>query len=320
MSATPSLPPGDSLDVDGVLGLYACAITTVGSFYESVAHADVPSIVPIKRVAERLASATASGSPLLRAILTLAVARRDLPARAVQSAVLALLVAREVSDNRTALSRLAEAALMADSGSVLLARSTGGSLPDRLQAEVPAKTATVCLTASGATPDLAQVRTTTAFEVAWLERSALLGPLKSSAMGPLLGARLIVMVRALLSRIAPQGGEPGLSPPDALRSVAQKPGSDPVLVRLLVAAIGAVPVGTVVELDTGEWAVVAAPPADPTRMDQPRIRVVTDTKGRAREQLVELDLAVGPRGSLPSIQRIVPPGKARFNVAAALFV
>ena len=98
------------------------------------------------------------------------------------------------------------------------------------------------------------------------------------------------------------------------------PGSDPVLVRLLVAALGAVPVGTVVELDTGEWAVVAAPPADPTRIDQPRIRVVTDTKGRAREQLVELDLAVGPRGSLPSIQRIVPPGKARFNVAAALFV
>lgn len=320
MSTAPSMPPGDSLNVDGVLGLYACAITTVGTFYEGVARGQVPSIVPIKRVAERLASATASGSPLMKAIVTLAAARRDLPARAVQSAVLSLLVAREVSDNRATLSRLAEAAMMVDTGSVLLARSTSGSLPDRLQGAVPGNTAAVCLAASGTTTDLAQVRTTTAFEAAWLERTTELGPLKSSATGPLLGARLVVMVRALLSRLAPPGGEPGLSPPDALHGVAQLPGADPVLIRLLVAAIGAVPVGTVVELDTGEWAVVAAPPADPTRLDEPRVRVVTDTKGRAREQLVELDLAVGPRGSLPSIQRIVPPARARFNVAAALFV
>ncbi len=320
MSKLPALVGEDSLDVDGVLGLYACAITTMDGFFTELAAGNAPSIVRVKRIAERLTSASASASPLLRAIVSLAGARRDLPSRAVQSAVLSVLVAREITDNRRTLSRLAEAAMMVDAGRVALAGDSGGALPPDAETSVPASTAEACLAASGSTSDLAHVRATMAFEAAWLEQSAALGPLKSGATGPLLGARLIVMVRGFLARLAPSDGQPGLSPPDALHAVAQNPGVDSVLIRLLVAALGALPVGTVVQLDTGEWAVVSAPPADPTRMDQPRIRVVTDTKGNAREQMVELDLSAGPRGSLPSIERIVPPGKARFNVSAALFV
>lgn len=319
MSTAPSAPVADALDVDGLLGLYARSIGVTAEFFEALSHGNVPSIVPIKRAAQQLSSASASCCVLMQAILSLAPARRDLPARAVQSAGLALLVARQVSNDRMTLSRLAEAAMMVDAGSVLLAGNTEGRLPRHLEAHVPASTATACLQASGSSCDAAQTRATIAFEAAWLERAGLLGPLKGSAVGPLPGARLLVMVRALLSRLAPPDGSPGVSPPEALCGTAQSPASDPALLRLLVAALGAVPVSTVVELDTGEWAVVAAPPGDPTHMDQPRVRLVTDTQGRARKPPAELDLAVGPRGSLPSIQRIISPSEARFNVARALF-
>ncbi len=320
MKSAPTLPPNDSLDVEGVLGLYACAITVMEGFYESVARGQVPAISGTKRVAQRLVSASASGSPRLRALVSLAAARRSVPERAVQSAILVVLAGRQASDDRAALSRLAESALLIDSGSVLLAGRADARLPADLDTQVPASTAMACLEASGTHSDAAQVRATLAFEAAWLERAAVLGPLKSSAMGPLLGARLIVLARSMLRRLAPPDGRPGVSPPEALRSLAEEPDSDPLLIRLLVGALGAVPVGTVVELDSGEWAVVTAPPADPTRIDKPRVRVVTDTNGRARQQLVELDLALEPKGSQPLIERIVPPDEARFNVAAALFV
>lgn len=66
---------------------------------------------------------------------------------------------------------------------------------------------------------------------------------------------------------------------DAIGILVRNAGSalDPGLVRLFIRMMGAYPPGCVVRLNTGELAVVVAPPPDDARM--PRVRIVADEAG-----------------------------------------
>jgi hypothetical protein len=74
--------------------------------------------------------------------------------------------------------------------------------------------------------------------------------------------------------------------------------------------VGLVPAGTVVELDTGEWAVVAGP--SKTQPHLPELRIVTDSAGRALDEPRALDLGAGHRTF-----RVLDADQARFNVTRA---
>ncbi len=90
----------------------------------------------------------------------------------------------------------------------------------------------------------------------------------------------------------------------------------PILVALgiLVDAIGVLPVGSVVELDSGEWAVVA-PSASPPSADRPSLRFLTDREGRPHPRALLRDSTVPVH-----IVRVVGPTETRFNVARAFFL
>ena len=66
------------------------------------------------------------------------------------------------------------------------------------------------------------------------------------------------------------------TPYEALNFLIEKSGSlfDPMLVKLFAEVMGLYPPGTVVELTTGELAVVSEPPAPGTPLDRPRVRVL----------------------------------------------
>jgi len=82
------------------------------------------------------------------------------------------------------------------------------------------------------------------------------------------------------------------TPYDALFLMQSKAGTlfDPLLFKLFVNAIGIYPVGSLVKLTSGEYAIVAEGPADPTFLDQPRVRVVKTGEGTLQPSDV-IDLA-----------------------------
>jgi len=83
-------------------------------------------------------------------------------------------------------------------------------------------------------------------------------------------------------------------PPDeVLKEMRDNPrrGFDPLLVKALINATGVFPIGTLVILDSLELAVVSGVNADPQRLHQPRVKVISDPMGVPVSDPVTLDLS-----------------------------
>jgi HD-GYP domain-containing protein (c-di-GMP phosphodiesterase class II) len=82
------------------------------------------------------------------------------------------------------------------------------------------------------------------------------------------------------------------TPYDALFLMQSKAGTlfDPLLFKVFVNAVGIYPVGSLVKLTSGEYAIVAEGPADPTFLDQPKVRIVKTAEGTLEPSEI-LDLA-----------------------------
>jgi HD-GYP domain-containing protein (c-di-GMP phosphodiesterase class II) len=83
-------------------------------------------------------------------------------------------------------------------------------------------------------------------------------------------------------------------PPDeVIKDMRDTPNSglDPLVVKALINVTGIYPVGTVVILDTGELAIVAAPHTDPKRLHQPIVKIISDPSGRWLERPVRAFLS-----------------------------
>lgn len=82
-------------------------------------------------------------------------------------------------------------------------------------------------------------------------------------------------------------------PEVALKEMRDNPkrGYDPLLVKALINVTGIFPVGTLVILDTYEMAVVTAPSPDPSKMNQPVVKVIYDANGVPIAEPVTVNLA-----------------------------
>jgi len=142
----------------------------------------------------------------------------------------------------------------------------------------------------------------------------LLGPLYERRMTPLVEAHLLRLARGVIEELAPREAvRAGKTPIDALQALGERKDVDPVLLKLLVSAVGLVPTGSVVEFETGEWGVVVGPSTRPDAFDRPVVRLVTDRRGHPLSPPREVDLGAGG-SNLPRIARVVAPREARFNV------
>lgn len=302
---------------DRIVRAYATALVVMRRFFDDVAAGTPVFPHRVKRLAQRLVSLFELRSPSLLAVTALASRHRDDAGRAVQSALLAIACAWNVTQERLVLSRLAMAALLADVGRVRLAgearRDRLVALGDAVEAVVPAETAQISIAMAGVNFPNA-LRTVTMHEATWLERSKLLGPVYTGGLAPLVEARILEVVRALVIHLAPRDASRSLSLMEALAVVGSAKGVDPIAFRLLMRAIGLLPVGTVVELNTGEWAVVDGTEAGYSSYP-PKVRVVTDGGGRALASPFLVDLA---HPAAPRIARIVEPERSRFNVVRPL--
>lgn len=305
-----------------ILKLYALALMVMRQHFDQVANGTTVLPHRIKRVAQRLVVLSESGHPALLGMTAVANAPRDDAGRAVHAAILSLAIGRQLTQNRVVLAQLAMTALLSDLGRVRLAGPRGRDLlvplPEADERKVPLA-ATLVTIQSGGVNVANALRTVVIWETTWQERRGLLGDL-GGGQALLPQSSILYTVRALLELLVPRDSSRPLSPVAALAELAQDKAVNRELLRLLMRAVGVVPVGSVLELATGEWAVVVGPSENNEAHGQPKLRLVTDGSGNALPDSQVVDLGRLPPNSPPvRITRVIEPGRADFNLTRSFF-
>ncbi len=83
-----------------------------------------------------------------------------------------------------------------------------------------------------------------------------------------------------------------MSPSNVLKFMFGKSGQsfDPILLKLFVNCVGIIPIGSLVRLDSGPFAVVLKPAKEKEQAERPTVKVITDEEGSPVEAGLELDL------------------------------
>ena len=93
---------------------------------------------------------------------------------------------------------------------------------------------------------------------------------------------------------------------------------DPTLLKIFINMIGVYPLGTFVQLDTGEMGLVFHNSNDPGKYDRPRVKLVMDSQGnKIPSRIVDLG-EQGGGGFKRSIVKSVDPTKYNLNVPSYL--
>jgi hypothetical protein len=308
-------------DLEQALLVYASALIVIRDFFDRIANGKPVMLARLKRVAQRLVTLADRPSGSMLALTTLVHAHRDDAGRALQSAILAILVARQLNENRSVLGQLALSALLSEGGRIRIAGATARDrlvrLSDEAEQAVPAATSAICIVTGGVNLKSAY-RTVTAYETTYAEREPLLGPLYKRTLSPLIASKILRVTRGLLDLLAPRDTSRSLSVLDALAQLSQMPTIDKVVYRLLVLVVGLMPTGTVVEFETGEWGVVTGPSANKSAIGSPRIKLLTDRHGQVFAQPKEIDLGAQDAKRFPPITGIIEPERARFGVTTLI--
>jgi len=115
---------------------------------------------------------------------------------------------------------------------------------------------------------------------------------------------IAAIVDAFDTLVAPPPQGKHMSPSNALNVIYKGRGSQfqPALVEQFIQCVGVYPVGSAVELNTGEVGIVIA--QNPLRRLQPRVMVVKDAKGYESKPYKMLDLSREPKATPDEIYRI----------------
>jgi len=294
---------------------YAAAVVVMRRFYEDLGESHYRLPARIKRVAQSLVDLSEGSTAAYLGVTEARNANHDEAGRAVNSAILAVAVAREVTQDRVILAQVAMAAMMHDVArprAFALAKANAGefapmmsTLSEDQEDRLAAGTAAV-LTALGRVNEPSITRMVVAYEAQWMRRQQWLGAIYRGKRQPTVHARIMRIARRYNDLLTP---EPGLPPPTTDYGVAQldeeltEP-SDKTVLRMLVAALGLVPIGTVVQLSTGEVCEVTRGASGP--LDKPKLKVVMDARGGVIANGAEIDLGKpNPREAPRHISRVM---------------
>ena len=296
-----------------IVRAYANAVVIMRRFFEDLATSKYVLPRRIKRIAQSLVDLSSAQAATFLGVTEARNANYDEAGRAVNTAILAVAVARESIEDRTTLAQIAMAAMMHDVARPrALALASAGepglpgmagpaSLSEDQEDRLPAGTAAV-LTALGRVNEPTITRTVLTFEALWIRRKTWLGPVYWGTRTPTLHASIIAIARRYNDLLTP---EPGLAPPTtdfAIATLANEltDAQDRTVLRMLVSALGLLPTGTVVQLATVEVAEVIRGARG--LGDKPRVRVVADPNGNPFPTPVEVELAQDP---LRTVHRVL---------------
>lgn len=242
---------------------------------------------------------------------------RSLSAHVVDVCILSLVVGVEQGNDEARLEALGMGALLHDVGYLRLPRNLfrkGGALnesEEKLRKQHP----TLGISLLGLPPDLPEITRRIILE--HHEEGDGSGFPAGLSGDHLLGFSRVVRLMDLYDRlVAGRNGEPALNPFMAIRAVFERSNTDPldrILAEHIVQSLGVYPIGTFVQLTTGERGIVIS--FNVQDRLRPTIRLVTGEDGKPMTAPSDMDLAeLGDRQSETTIQRVLDPERYHVNV------
>ncbi len=312
-----------------VVRTYASAVIILRRFFTDLTESRYVLPRRIKRVAQSLVDLSEGSTPAFLGVTDVRNQNFDDAGRGVNTAILAVSMARELTQDRVLLAQIAMAAMMHDVGRPRAAAlgEAGPRMPGAVRLsedaedKLAAGTAAV-LTALGRVNEPTITRTVIAFESLWLRRERYLGPLYSGVRPPAIHSKIIQISRRYNDLVTPEPGMPDPEPDMAVANISRDMPDelDQTVLRLLVATLNLLPAGTIVALTTKEVAeIVPAPNPEASAPKGTWVRILRDPRGALVEPPFDVDLtAPNPNDPERRIARVLTvDGWARAAEAAA---
>lgn len=276
---------------------YGEAIVSMRQLYDELL-AGLHVLPPrIKRIAQSLVELSSGQNPFFVGVTETYHASPDEAVRAVHAAILAAAMARELGADRLHSVEIVMAALLHDVAIARIraraAEQTGRSNDDpESDAELPAGTAATLGTFSGLS-EASMPRAVIAFESQWARFPGPLGPVYQGARAPTLHARIVSTAHAWAKLRVPDSSlyEERKSLDQTMTELLDHvhDASDLVMTRLLVSTLRFYPLGSIVDLNTGEVAEVVR--SVEVGHGAPTVRVTVDSDGTEIDEPFDVDLA-----------------------------
>lgn len=133
-------------------------------------------------------------------------------------------------------------------------------------------------------------------------------------------AQIVGIVDYYDGMVSRRGARPAMIPHDAVRQLflaGERQQFEKSLVELMIRSIGVYPVGSLVQLNTGEQAIVVG--VNPQQRLKPLIKITTDPQGGSYATPIEVDLAVpSPEHAARTVLRVLDPVRERVNIGIHL--
>ncbi|BFU90999.1 MAG: putative Metal-dependent phosphohydrolase [Nitrospira sp.] len=133
-------------------------------------------------------------------------------------------------------------------------------------------------------------------------------------------AQIVGIVDVYDSMVSRRGTRPAMIPHDAVRQLflaAERGQFAKSLVELMIRSIGVYPVGSLIQLNTGEQAVVVG--VNPQQRLKPLIKITTDSHGGSYATPMVVDLATpSPDHTVRTVRRVLDPAQERVNIGIHL--
>ncbi len=283
--------------VTRVARTYAASIMIVRAFYADLKKGKLELSHSVKRVAQKLAGIPEDERRLLLSTAAAPAADTDRAGLIVSSAIVSVVMAGQLTDDRSALTTLATAALLYDAGRARFVRGSGtdGPIVERILSEDEEErlpnASIVALTALGKLHPQGVTRSVIVYEALSLRNEATTP--YGGARQPHVLSRILSVARAFTELRVSRGTSPPHSVDDAIQVLTSqaRDNTEKTFVKLLIGTLGVFPAGTLVELSTGELAVVVSTPRLPVDFARPPVRIMYDANGALLEEPIDLDLA-----------------------------
>lgn len=228
--------------------------------------------------------------------------------------ILSLLIGQRLGMTRRQLGELGLAALFHDLGKTVAPQAADGAEPPDWR-EHPSRGARLLLQHATAHEGMLKAAIAAYEHHVHYDRSGF----PEVTYTPHLVSRVVAIADCYETLTSSHEGSHVLHTPyDALFLMQSRAGTlfDPLLLKVFVNAVGIYPVGSLVRLTSGEYAIVAEGPADPTFLDQPKVRIVRTGEGTLEpSEIIDLAEQSDDEANARGISTAVAPTDVFENVA-----
>ncbi len=279
-----------------VIRTYATATIVMRRFLQALQVGDYRLPIGVRRIAQQLAELSAAESPAFLGTTAVYNAKHEHAGRAVNAALVALAMARQLIDDKRTLARIAMASLMFDVGIPRVAGTDAddlrsGRMMPRLieeQFEELPTSAAAAMWAIGGFGEAAIQNTVLVYESLTVAFSGHAKRAYNGSRDATLAARIVATSRRfndmLSNPVAPMTADEAIC--TMLR--AAETDIERTTMRLLASALGLFTTGSLVHLSNGEVAKVVSTSDNPMLFSMPVVRAVMGSDGSSAGGLLDL--------------------------------